>query len=282
MKKIVAFLGPPGTYTDQASHNYAPNHIRVPYPSIKAVTEAMEKGKADECVVPIENSLGGTILEVADHLIQAKKTLIKAEILLRIDHCLIGEEISNLSQIKVVKSKFEAFQQCKDFIDRYLTEAKLVSTSSTATAVNELKNDGKWTVAIGPKRSAELAGIPVIKEHIQDKINNITRFVVLSKRDHEPTGKDKTSIIFEFGSDAPGLIYTALKPFAENNINLTKIESRPTGKSLGSYIFLLDFEGHKTDAKISETIKKLKPHMSKLKILGSYPITHLPKDTQKN
>ncbi|MBI21659.1 MAG: prephenate dehydratase [Chloroflexi bacterium] len=276
MKKNIAFLGPVGTYTEQAAFSYAPDQIRTPLETIKEVTKSIENGEVDECVLPIENSLGGTIIEVIDYLISSKKTQIKNELMLEIKHCLISKTILQLSEIKVIKSKFEAFQQCKTFIDTYLPKAKLISTSSTAAAVNELIYGENFTVAIGPKRAAQLANLPIVKESIQDKKNNITRFVVLSKNDHEPTKDDKTSIAFEFGSDSPGLIYSTLKPFSDKNINLTKIESRPTGKGLGSYFFLIDFEGHKNEPIISETLKEIKKHMINFKILGSYPKGKLP------
>ena len=271
MKKKIGYLGPEWTYTDQASYLYSQTDIRIPYGTIKEVTKSIENGDIDECILPIENSLHGTVIEVIDYLITSKKNLIKNELMLEINHCLIGKNIKDLSKIKVVKSKFEAFQQCKKFIDNFLPNANLIPTASTATAVNELISDDNDTVAIGPERAAELAKIPIIRKSIQDKNNNITRFIVISKSDHIPTKDDKTSIAFEFDKDSPGLIYSSLKPFSDKNINLTKIESRPTGKRLGSYIFLIDFEGHKEEKKISETLSFIKKNTINFKILGSYP-----------
>lgn len=272
MPKKIAFLGPIGTYTDEASYLYAPSAERVPFASLGLVTSALEEGNVDEAVVPIENSLGGTVIEVVDFLIASEKSQIKGEFLLPIDHCLITRPGVKLSDIRVVVSKQEALTQCRQFLARELRFAEQVSATSTALAVVDLKEADDRTAAIGPRRAAELAGLPVLAHGIQDRKNNVTRFAVLASSSMPPSGSDKTTIAFDFDKpDAPGLVYGAMRPFADRGINLTKIESRPTGTGMGNYIFLLDLEGHIDEPHVQQAITELQGHTSTFKVLGAYP-----------
>ena len=272
MPKKIAFLGPIGTYTDEASYLYAPSAERVPFASLGLVTSVLEEGNVDEAVVPIENSLGGTVIEVVDFLIASEKSQIKGEFLLPIDHCLITRPGVKLSDIRVVVSKQEALTQCRQFLARELRFAEQVPATSTALAVVDLKEADDRTAAIGPRRSAELAGLPVLAHGIQDRKNNVTRFAVLASSGMPPSGSDKTTIAFDFDKpDAPGLVYGAMRPFADRGINLTKIESRPTGTGMGNYIFLLDLEGHIDEPHVQQAITELQRHTSTFKVLGAYP-----------
>jgi len=270
--KKIAFLGPIGTYTDEASYLYAPSAERVPFASLGLVMSALEEGNVDEAVVPIENSLGGTVIEVVDFLIASEKSQIKDEFLLPIDHCLITRPGVRLSDIRVVVSKQEALTQCRQFLARELRFAEQVPATSTALAVVDLKEADDRTAAIGPRRAAELAGLPVLAHGIQDRKNNVTRFAVLASSSMPPSGSDKTTIAFDFDKpDAPGLVYGAMRPFADRGINLTKIESRPTGTGMGNYIFLLDLEGHIDEPHVQQAITELQGHTSTFKVLGTYP-----------
>jgi prephenate dehydratase len=270
--KKIAFLGPIGTYTDEASYLYAPSAERVPFASLGLVTSALEEGNVDEAVVPIENSLGGTVIEVVDFLIASEKSQIKGEFLLPIDHCLITRPGVKLSDIRVVVSKQEALTQCRQFLARELRFAEQVPATSTALAVVDLKEADDRTAAIGPRRAAELAGLPVLAHGIQDRKNNVTRFAVLASSSMPPSGSDKTTIAFDFDKpDAPGLVYGAMRPFADRGINLTKIESRPTGTGMGNYIFLLDLEGHIDEPHVQQAITELQGYTSTFKVLGAYP-----------
>ena len=272
MPEKIAFLGPIGTYTDEACYRYAPDAERVPYASLGLVTAALDEGKVDEAVVPIENSLGGTVIEIVDFLITSNRSRIKGEFLLPIDHCLITRPGVQLGDIRVVVSKQEALTQCRQYLARELRFAEQIPATSTALAVIDLKEADDRTAAIGPRRAAELAGLPVLAHGIQDRKNNVTRFAVLAPSSMPQTGSDKTSIAFDFDKpDAPGLVYGAMRPFADRDINLTKIESRPTGKGMGNYIFLLDFEGHLDDPHVQQAIAELKKHTSTFKVLGTYP-----------
>ena len=275
MPNTVAFLGPEGTYTDEACYLYAPDADRVPFASLGLVTAALEDGRVDEAVVPIENSLGGTVIEIVDFLITSEKAQIKGEILLPIDHCLITRPGVQLGDIRVVMSKQEALTQCRQFLARELRFAEQIPTTSTAMAVVDLKEADDRTAAIGPRRSAELAGLPILAQGIQDRQDNVTRFAVLGSNGNMSTGNDKTSVAFDFDRpDAPGLVYGALRPFADRGINLTKIESRPTGKGIGNYIFLLDFEGHVDEEPVQEAISELQNYTATFKVLGTYPVAH--------
>ena len=272
MPKKIAFLGPIGTYSDEASYLYAPSAERVPFASLGLVMSALEEGNVDEAVVPIENSLGGTVIEVVDFLIASEKSQIKGEFLLPIDHCLITRPGVKLSDIRVVVSKQEALTQCRQFLARELRFAEQVPATSTALAVVDLKEADDRTAAIGPRRAAELAGLPVLAHGIQDRKNNVTRFAVLASSSMPPSGSDKTTIAFDFDKpDAPGLVYGAMRPFADRGINLTKIESRPTGTGMGNYIFLLDLEGHIDEPHVQQAITELQGHTSTFKVLGTYP-----------
>jgi prephenate dehydratase len=272
MPKTVAYLGPEGTYTDEACYFYAPDEERIPFSSLGLVTSALEEGKVDEAVVPIENSLGGTVIEVVDYLITSEKAHIKGEILLPIDHCLVTRPGVQLSDITVVKSKQEALTQCREFLSTELRFAEQIPTTSTASAVTDLKESDDRTAAIGPRRSAELANLPILIQGIQDRQNNVTRFAVLSSNGDTPDNSDKTSIAFDFDRpDGPGLVFGALSPFADRDINLLKIESRPTGKGMGNYIFILDFEGHIDQPHVKEAIAELTKHTATFKVFGSYP-----------
>ena len=273
-RKRISYLGPEGTFTDQACHVYAQEEWeRVGFAEMHHVVGALVDGKVDEAIVPIENSVGGAVIDIEDFLVRTPNVQIKGEMLLGIEQCLITHPGVELSEIKVVRSKPEALSQCRSFLDSQLPNAVRVGTASTVEAVYRVKSGTREVSAVGPRRAADLADLPVMKAGIQDRQNNVTRFVILAPSDHEPTGFDKTSIVFNFmNRDTPGQLYMALEPFARRNINLTKIESRPTGDEIGNYVFLLDFVGHRNDPDISETLDGLRELAPLVKVLGSYPI----------
>ena len=272
MPKRVAFLGPEGTYSEEACLLYAPGAERVAFLTLPEVVDAVEKGVVDEAVVPIENSLAGTINDIVDALIAARQSQIAAEVLLPVDICLIVAPGTRLEDISSLRSKAEALGQCRKFISAHLPGVALEPEESTAGAVMSLAGAGGAAAALGPRRAAEINGMEVLQAGVQDRKNNVTRFVVLSRTPKARTGSDKTSIVFDFEKeDAPGLVYAALRPFADRGINLTKIESRPKGTALGSYYFLLDFDGHITDGNVTAAIEELKKHTSMFRVLGSYP-----------
>ena len=272
MTKRVAYLGPAGTYTEQAALNHDPEATLVPYPSIPAVAEAVDSGHADEGVVPIENSLEGAVTFTLDLLIHEYTLLIRHEVVLSIEHCLVAKPGTRAEEIKVVYSHPQALAQCRAFLAERFPKAVLVASLSTSAAVEEMQKSESAAAAIANQRAATLYGAEVLARGVEDSPNNLTRFVVLAPTDHPPTGCDKTSICFDFDNDAPGILYSVLGEFAKRGINLAKIESRPTRRGLGRYIFLVDLEGHREDLIIREALDVVKAQVSMLKIFGSYPM----------
>lgn len=276
----IAYLGPNGTFTEQAYLLFAADRqgsTGVPCDTLSEIVEQVETGKAEFGIAPIENSIAGAINDVIDGLVAAESARIVGELLLPVDICLIVAPGTDLANVTAVRSKAEALGQCRKFLSEKMPDAKLEPFDSTVRAVQSLSSANGIAAALGPKRSAELTDMEIVVEGVQDRKNNITRFAVIGRGENERTGRDKTSIIFDFDrEDAPGLVYAALKPFADRGINLTKIESRPTGTKIGVYYFLLDFDGHIEDANVQEALAELQRNAAMFKTLGSYPRAEQP------
>ena len=271
MARRIAFLGPSGTFSEEAALTYDPDGKLEPFPSIPAVAMAVASGITEEGVVPIENSLEGSVTYTLDILIQDDRLFIRRELVIPIEHCLLIPPATRTADIHTIYSHPQALAQCRDFLERCFPKAQLVASLSTVAAVEEMKASQTAAAAISPGRAAGLHGVDILARGIQDNSSNVTRFVVLAHTDHPPTGRDKTSLCFSFQDDRPGLLYSAMGEFARRNINLAKVESRPTKQSLGQYIFLIDCEGHREDPLVSEAIDTLRGQTSMLKIFGSYP-----------
>lgn len=240
----------------------------IPYCSIPAVLESVQN---DEClygVVPIENSIEGPVGITLDSLAHNFDLKIYKEIIIPINQNLIVNPGCKIEDIEDVYSHAQAIAQCREFISKNKIQPHYAI--STARAAKDIKGD-KTKAAIGNSKIVELYGLEILEANIQDMDNNMTRFVVLSKKDSEITGNDKTSIIFSIYEDKPGQLYHILGIFEKNNVNLTKIESRPSKQGLGKYIFFVDFEGHVKDERIQRIIKEIEENTYYLKILGSYP-----------
>ena len=272
MPARLAYLGPPGTFSEEAALRYDPSALLLPFPSIAAVADAVRAGMAQEGVVPIENSLEGSVPDTLDLLIHEEGLAIRRELVLPIVHCLLAPQGLEPQKVQVIYSHPQALGQCRRFLERCFPKAQLVAALSTAAAVEEMKKSPHPAAAIAPRRAADLYGAAVLAQGIQDNPNNLTRFVLLAPTDHPPTGDDKTSLCFSFGQvDIPGLLHNALGEFARRHINLTRIESRPTKAALGHYIFLVDLQGHREDAIVREALEGLRHQVSALKVFGSYP-----------
>lgn len=271
MSTRIAYLGPPGTYTEQAALLYAPQGQLLPFASISAVASAVDSRMAEEGVIPIENSLQGSVTETLDLLIHQPSLFIRRELALRIVHYLLVRPGTKAGEVRVIYSHPQALAQCREFLERCFPKAALVASLSTTAAVEQMQSSQEPAAAIAPQRAAELYGAEVLARGIQDNPNNITRFVVLAHSDHPPTGRDKTSICFSFAEDRPGLLYGVMGEFARRNINLAKVESRPTKRSLGQYFFLVDLEGHRTDAQVAEALDRVRGMTSLFRMFGSYP-----------
>jgi len=283
----VGYLGPEGTFSEEASHLYTkkvPNARLIPYGTFFDVLFAVDKGVIDEAVMPIENSVEGTVGIVTDMLAADVNLMIRQEIILPVYQYLIARPKVKMSQITDIVSHPQPIDQCKGFIRKHLPHAMIHLSHSTAEAAMQVatsldassisgKGRGKKRVfaSIGPKASAKLYGLNILAEKINDYPDNMTRFIVVAKKDHERTGDDKTSIVFSAAKDKPGGLYNVLGEFAVRNINLTKIESRPSKRALGDYFFFIDLQGHRTDKPVKEALTKVQRKVAFFKMLGSYP-----------
>ena len=271
MVKRLSYLGPAGTYSEEAAILYDPQAELVPFPTIPAVCRAVSDGLADEGIVPIENSIEGSVVYTLDYLISETDLSIFNEVVLPIQHCLMMKPGTAAADVRIIYSHPQSLAQCRHYLEDNFPDAEPIASLSNSAAVNDMMESGSTAAAIAPQRAAELYGAEIIGHGIQDVTNNVTRFVLLGWKDHEPTGVDKTSLCFTFAQDAPGSLYNALGVFASRNINLAKIESRPTKETLGRYNFVVDCEGHRENEPLREAIQSLDTLVSGLKVLGSYP-----------
>ena len=271
MPKRIAYLGPMGTFTEEAAILYDSQGELESFPTVAAVALAVSSGMAQEGIVPIENNLEGSVTATLDLLIHEEKLFINRELVLPIEHCLLVRPGTRTADIDVVYSHPQSLGQCRGFLERCFPRARLESSLSNATAADSVVEGPAGAAAIAPWRNAQLRGLEVLAKGIQDSEHNVTRFVVLNKQDSPPTGDDKTSLCFSFADDKAGLLYEALREFAERNVNLAKIESRPAKNALGEYIFLVDCEGHRENQVVREAIEAVRTHTLMLRIFGSYP-----------
>lgn len=274
--KRLAYFGPTGTYTEEAAIKYAAREeielSLTAMSTITAVYNAVQSGMADEGVVPIENSLEGSVPETLDVLVHSERPLyIRDEITIPIDHCLLVKPGTATNDVDAIYAHPQALGQCRGFIERCFPKARVEAALSNAAAVEEMMAVA-GAAAIAPRRAADIYGADVLAQGIQDRTPNHTRFVVLAHSDHKPTGDDKTSIALAFETaDRPGVLVEALKRFAQRDINLSKIESRPSKEKLGTYIFLIDVDGHASEPKLAEAMEETRGICSFLRVLGSYP-----------
>ena len=268
----LAYFGPAGTFTEQAALLYDREAKLLPFASIAAVAQAVESGMADLGVVPIENSIEGTVSATVDLLIHESDLAIRDEIVLPIEHYLIARPGTEVETNELIYSHPQALGQCRRFIDRCFPKAQVAASLSTAAAVEEACASARPAVAIATRRAAELYGAEVLASNIQDVDQNETRFVVLAPQDQPATGYDKTSICFALAhDDKPGVLVDVLQEFAVRSINMTKIESRPSKESLGKYVFLVDLEGHRDDPLVADCLASVKAKSTLYKLFGSYP-----------
>jgi prephenate dehydratase len=268
----LGFLGPPGSFGEQAALRYDPNATRVPFDNHAEVLKALVADQVERIILPVENSLEGSVMENIDGILREENLSISGEVVLPIEHFLIAAPGADLRSIKVVMSHPQALGQCRIFLDELEAEQPLTleAAMSTAGAVEEaVRTPG--TAGIGSRRAAELYNGHILAANIADVRNNKTRFVVLDQTDCEPTGDDKTSVAFTTEHDRPGSLIEVLSELPKHGINLTRIESRPSRQELGVYVFLIDFQGHRTDAQVAEALEAVEEHSSYFRLLGSYP-----------
>jgi chorismate mutase/prephenate dehydratase len=265
----VAFQGEPGAYSEEAALRFFGKSTKgVPRETLDGAFEAVQNGEAPFVIVPVENSLEGSVTRAYDLLLDSP-LMICGETELRISHCLIAVQGATLDTIKFVYSHPQALGQSRSFLSHL--KAEIIPASDTAGSVKMIKEQGKLdSAAVASLRAAELYGMTIIAKEIEDNPHNFTRFFVLSKEDSPPTDNDKTSIVFTL-KHKPGALYDCLREFAERKINLTKLESRPTRHQVWEYNFYMDFSGHREEKGIAEALKALEEHAVFVKILGSYP-----------
>jgi prephenate dehydratase len=227
--------------------------------------------------MPIENSLEGAVTETLDLLVHSPQAVqVRAETVIPIDHLLLAKPGTQKREITLIKSIPIAIAQCRGYLDREFPGVEVEGALSTAAAVEAVMTR-PGAAAIASRRAADLYGAAVIDTGIQDRSPNYTRFVIVAPEDHPPTGDDKTSVAFAFANeDRPGQLVAALQEFASRSINLSKIESRPSRLKLGTYIFLVDVDGHRLDAGLAEALPAIEKNCSSFRILGSYPRYRLP------
>ncbi|MCL4378565.1 MAG: prephenate dehydratase [Actinobacteria bacterium] len=274
IKNKIAYLGPEGTFSEEALINYVGKErdiVMVPITTISEVIKSVDRGEVDRGLVPIENSIEGAVNITQDILMFESEAKIIGEIIIPIEHHLIGKKGTKISDIKKIISIPHATAQCRYFLTNNFTDLEIIAANSTAEAVKKLVNMENDVAAIGPKIAAELYNLEILASDIEDNKENKTRFVMVGNSIAPQTGNDKTSIVCFLKKDKPGSLYNILKEFAERNINLTRLESRPAKKDLGDYVFMIDMEGHVHDKNIYEAIESLRNKVYLVKILGSYP-----------
>ncbi len=265
----VGFQGEHGSYSEEAVLRYFGESAEpLPYKSITSVFVAVETGEASAGVVPVENSIEGSVGETYDSLLTTSLRVV-GEINLRISHCLIGLPGAKISELKRVYSHPQALAQCRAYLASLGLEP--VSYYDTAAAARLIKEMGdKSAAAIASARAAGIYSLEILASGIEDYGRNYTRFLVIGREPSTRSGRDKTSIIFTL-PHRPGALYEALGVFARRSINLTKIESRPTRARPWQYNFYVDFEGHIDDEVVREAMSELAQKALFVKVLGSYP-----------
>jgi prephenate dehydratase len=268
MSSTIALLGPKGTFSGEAALKFDPQAKRLFCDSIEEVFDSIVGERAEYGIVPVENSLEGSVSATLEMFLKAR-VRICSEVVLDIDHCLLVYHGAQIDDIREVISHPHALAQCRGFL-RSLIGVKTRNFPSTGEAAREVADKKlKTTAAIGPRIAANIYDLSILKEGVQDQETNQTRFFIIALKCPLIRGKKKTSIVIGL-KDRPGALYEVLEHFARGGINLTKIESRPTKKSLGDYIFYIDFMGDGEDKKIKEILNRLKTSTTTLKVLGSY------------
>ena len=264
----VAFLGPKATFSHLATmHQFGLSAELVPMKSIPAVFEEVEKGKALYGVVPVENSTEGVISHTLDMFVESSLK-ITAEILLEVHHDLLSRT-GRMEDIKKVYSHVQPIAQCRRWLDTNLPGIPLVDVASTAVAA-QIASEDYTAAAIASELAASIYDLKEVRSRIEDQVNNITRFLVISRKGCDRSGNDKTSVLFSV-KDEPGILCRMLEPFARRGINLSKIESRPFKQKAWEYVFFLDLFGHASEPEVAVALEELRGCCQFLKILGSYP-----------
>lgn len=282
MTVSIAHLGPPGTYAEQAALAYV-NWVRqemgqeailCPYPSIAQTLHAVDQGEVDLAVVPVENSIEGSVAVTLDTLWQLDKLQIQLALVLPIAHALLSHAQS-LESIQTVYSHPQALAQCQGWLEQFLPTVQLIATNSTTEALQQLEHDCTIS-AIASLRASQLYNLPVLASAINDYSDNCTRFWVLSQsqsqRSYQAKPYSHTSLAFSMSANIPGALVKLLQIFAQRGINLSRIESRPSKRSLGDYVFFIDVEADINASLVQSALVELAAYTEILKLFGSYSV----------
>lgn len=280
MNLSLAYLGPTGTNSETAAIAYADwltaHHQQqstlCPYPSIALALQSVAQGQISQAVVPIENSIEGSVTVVLDTLWRTDNLQVHQELTLPIFHGLLSYAAS-LEQIKTVYSHPQGLAQCQQWLESFLPQVQLIPTKSTTEGIKFLKED-LTAAAVSSPRAAQLYQVPLLKADIKDRPDNCTRFWIVSCEKSDRG--NYLSLAFSLPKNAPGALVKALEIFARREINLSKIESRPSKRSLGEYVFLIDLEGNSQDIQIKEALTELSQCTEVLKIFGNYSKLPIP------
>jgi len=268
-----AYLGPAGTFTEAAILKIAASDDQlIAYANVTAALDAVRKGEVSKALVPIENSVEGVVARTLDELASGEPLVITAETTLPVTFSLMTLENKDPKDIKSIATHPHAESQCRSYIAKNYPNAQVIETASTAAAAKGLSK-GDYDAAIGAAIAAKNYQLKIIAEDIGDNTNAVTRFVVVEKPGKSPaaTGKDRTSLAVFIAIDHAGALLEILNEFAKHEVNLSFIQSRPTGSQLGHYHFIIDAEGHIEDKPVAAALAGLKEICEDIRFLGSYP-----------
>ena len=266
--KRVAYLGPEATFTHMAAKvRFGESATYIPTKGIGDVFSHVETGRADYGVVPVENTSEGMVNYTLDRILDSELNIV-GEVIIRISHFLLSKE-TNIKSIKRVYSHPQAIAQCRLWIERNMPHVEIIETKSTGEAAKRASSE-KESGAIGSKLASSIYDLTILEEHIEDSAQNYTRFLVVGREKIPPTGDDKTSIALAI-KDKVGALFELMKPFAENKVNMNKIESRPSKQKPWDYIFFIDIDGHIENENVKKVLESLEDLTTFLRILGSYP-----------
>lgn len=276
----IAFLGPPGTFSEQAARDQFGSRAELlPFGSIDAVFDEVERGRTDYGVVPVENSTEGVVAQTLDRFVASPLTIM-AEVLLRIEHCLLSRE-ARPRLLRRIVSHPQSLAQCRGWLAQHYPGVPTAEVGSNAVAAALAAREPR-TAAIAGRSAAARYGLRIVAAGIQDQPNNFTRFVVIGRDSRsDPTGDDKTSVLFSVPHQ-PGALHQVLQPFARHRINLTTIESRPLKGRPWEYVFFLDLSGHTAEPSMTKALAALRRRARFFKVLGSYPAWRWPEAEERH
>ncbi len=265
----VAYLGPEGTYTQEATlKHFGHSAVTVPMSAIDAVFREVASGAVHYGVVPVENSTEGVVTHTLDNFIDSSVNIC-GEVVLRIHHHLLVSDVTNTESISRVYSHAQSFGQCRKWLDEHFPNAERIALSSNSEAARRIK--GEWnSAAIAGEIAAHLYGLTSHSKNIEDRPDNSTRFLIIGREEVAPSSDDKSSIVVSM-KNQPGALHDLLEPFHRYSVDLTRVETRPSPSGTWNYVFFIDFSGHVNDEKIKLALAEVKERAADIKVLGSYP-----------